>query len=55
LGIDSSAGAKVSQFDAIVLNENILGLYVAMKDASSVHVVDGLDGLVHVELHTIFL
>ena len=33
------------------LDENVLRLYVAVKDAVSVHVIDGLAQLVHKELH----
>lgn len=53
LGVNSSAGPKVSKFDVVFRKENVLRLDVSVEDAVSVHVVNRFDKLVHVVLHSV--
>jgi hypothetical protein len=50
LGVDASAAAKVCQLKSVVHDEDVLRLDVAVEDAVAVHVVHGLDELVHIAL-----
>eukprot|EP00967_Tisochrysis_lutea_P006869 scaffold8222_cov21-Tisochrysis_lutea.AAC.1 len=48
LGVNAPAAAKVCQLQAVVHDENILGLDVPVEDAVAVHMVHGSHQLIHV-------
>ena len=52
--VDASARSKVGQLHMVLAQQNILRLDVPMEDAVPVHVVNGLDELVHVVFDSVF-
>ena len=53
LGINPSAGAKVSQFNGVVEKEDVLRFDVSMEDTISMHVVNGLHKLIDIEFDSV--
>ena len=53
LGVDAAARPEVGELDVVLHEQDVLGLDVAVEDAVAVHVVDGLQQLVHVVLHAV--
>mmetsp|Transcript_28098 Transcript_28098/g.69182 ORF Transcript_28098/g.69182 Transcript_28098/m.69182 type:complete len:286 (-) Transcript_28098:170-1027(-) len=53
LAVDAAATPKVCQLQAVVHDEDVLGLDVAVEDPVAMHMVHGLYQLVHVGLHAV--
>mmetsp|Transcript_111919 Transcript_111919/g.321526 ORF Transcript_111919/g.321526 Transcript_111919/m.321526 type:complete len:333 (-) Transcript_111919:212-1210(-) len=49
--VDAAAAAQVGELDLVVAEEQVLGFHVPVEDAVPVHVVQGLEHLIHVMLH----
>ena len=50
LRVDASAGSEIGQLDKILLDQDVLRLYITMEDPIPVHVIDRFQQLEHVEL-----
>mmetsp|Transcript_32346 Transcript_32346/g.71678 ORF Transcript_32346/g.71678 Transcript_32346/m.71678 type:complete len:232 (-) Transcript_32346:217-912(-) len=52
--IDSSATPKICKLDVVVKKEQVLGFDISVEDSIPVHVVQCLQGSVHIVLHLLF-
>lgn len=46
--VDATAGSKIGQLDVVLHEQNVFRLDIPMEDSVSVHVINGLEQLIHV-------